>query len=73
MSIHPITTYREARNQSRAEFAALLGVKRAMLDHVERGIRKFSAERAVQIELATGVPRTVLRPDLWAYTETEAT
>lgn len=72
MHTHPITLYREARQQSRAEFAEVLGVKRAMLDHVERGIRKFSAERAVEIERATGVPRSVLRPDLWADSATEA-
>lgn len=66
MKAHPITSYREARGLSRAQLAELIGVRRAMVDHVENGIRKFSAERAVQIEQATGVPRSVLRPDLWA-------
>jgi DNA-binding transcriptional regulator YdaS (Cro superfamily) len=66
MNAHPIISYRLSRGLSRAELAAKLGVKRAMIQHVENGVRKFSAERAMEIERATGVPRSVLRPDLWA-------
>ena len=72
MKTHPITSYREQHGMSSAELALKLGVKRAMVDHVENGIRKFSAERAMEIERATGIPRAVIRPDLWAETQPAA-
>jgi len=69
MDTHPILSYRLAHGLSRAELAERLGVKLAMIQHVENGVRRFSAERAIEIERATGVPRSILRPDLWADQE----
>jgi DNA-binding transcriptional regulator YdaS (Cro superfamily) len=37
-----------------------------MIQQVEGGLRKISAERAIAIERATGLSRSMFRPDLWA-------
>jgi len=65
MNPHPLIEYRKRRGLSRAQLAELLGVHRSMVDNVERGVRKFSAARAVEMERTARIPRHVLRPDLW--------
>ena len=59
--IHPLQAYREANGLTRVAAAELIGVTPGMVGHIEKGIRKISPERAMQ----AGVPKEVLRPDLW--------
>lgn len=62
---HPLAEFRRNRGLSRAQVAELLGVTVAMVGHIERGVRRLSAEKARDIEAAQGVPAAVLRPDLF--------
>lgn len=66
MNAHPLTRYRSQNGLSRRELAALLGVSEAMVGHIESGIRRLNASRAVQAERAHGIPRAITRPDLFA-------
>jgi DNA-binding transcriptional regulator YdaS (Cro superfamily) len=50
---------------SREAMARKIGVSASMIQHLENGDRKISAERAIAIERATGLPRSMIRPDLW--------
>jgi transcriptional regulator with XRE-family HTH domain len=62
---HPLAEFRSLRGLSRAQVAELLGVTVAMVGHIERGVRRLSAEKARHIEETRGVPAAVLRPDLF--------
>jgi DNA-binding transcriptional regulator YdaS (Cro superfamily) len=50
---------------SREAMSRKIGVSASMIQQVEGGLRKISAERAILIERATGLPRSMFRPDLW--------
>lgn len=52
---HPITRYREAVGISQAAFAERVGCKRSMMNLIEKGDRRPSAELAGRIQLATGI------------------
>lgn len=58
----PLRAYREGSKQSLEQIAALFGVNKTT---VMRWEERVPAERALDIERATGVPRWELRPDLW--------
>lgn len=67
-----IPTFRKARELTQAEFAAFLTTAgspatQGLVSLWERGEVVITAERAVEIERATGgqVARGDLRPDLW--------
>lgn len=66
MTKHPITRYREERDMTLEQFAALLGLRAPAICKWEKGGRKISAERAVEIEQRVGIPRHELRPDLFS-------
>ena len=61
----PLRAYREKKNLSQEELAALLGVSRQMVGMLETGERQFTAEMAVNIEAKTGMNRVLFRPDLF--------
>lgn len=67
-----IPTFRETRHLTQAEFAAFLTTagspaSQGLVSLWERGEVAITAERAVDIERATGgqITRGDLRPDLW--------
>lgn len=67
-----IRTYRTEHRLTQADFAALLSAigesaSQGLVSQWENGEQPITAERAVQIERATGgeVARSNLRPDLW--------
>jgi transcriptional regulator with XRE-family HTH domain len=62
---HPFAAYRKAKGLSRAEIAQQLGITEAMVGHIERGVRKASAERAKEWQREHGIPAHVTRPDLF--------
>lgn len=62
---HPITTYRRERSISQEDLRKMLGVSRWTITAIETGIRRPSPKLATEIEAKTGIPRDVLRPDLW--------
>jgi len=45
--------------------AAMLGISAAQLSRYETGQRGIPATRAADIEKITGIPRVVLRPDVF--------
>jgi len=55
------------KTSTQQEFADKIGVSRQMVSHWVKGTNRITAERAVQIEAATGgqVLASDLRPDLW--------
>lgn len=67
---HPLLDYRQAHGLTREALAKRLGVTVAMLGHVERGVRRFSATKAVVWERELGIPARVTLPELFAYRET---
>jgi DNA-binding transcriptional regulator YdaS (Cro superfamily) len=65
--IHPLRRYRIAKGLSSVELAKLLGIAEPTARSLENGTRTVTAERAVEIEKATGgeLNRRELRPDLF--------
>lgn len=61
---HALKTYREQNNLSRTEVAKRIGITLGMVAHIENGVRKPSPELALKAE-SVGIPKNVLRPDLW--------
>ena len=56
------------RVESKLSFQALadkLGVDKGRAHQWCRDVRRLTAERAVAVETATGIPRALLRPDLF--------
>jgi len=49
------------------ELAKTLGVTRACVYKWHESKNGIPAERCIQIEKITGIPRCKLRPDLWGY------
>lgn len=60
-----LKTWREANELKVDEAAARAGVTAAMWSRWENLVRPIPAERAVDIERRTGIPRQLLRPDLY--------
>jgi len=54
---------------SDAAVAAKLGVSAEAVRLWRHGLRRVSAERAMEIERALDIPRGDLRPDLWPSSE----
>jgi DNA-binding transcriptional regulator YdaS (Cro superfamily) len=57
--------YLAARGMSQAALARELGVTQGAVGHWLRGASAITAERAIQIEAVTGIPRSTLRPDIF--------
>jgi DNA-binding transcriptional regulator YdaS (Cro superfamily) len=58
------------RGLNGARLAALLGVNKSSVSRWING--KISAERVPDVERVAGIPRHVLRPDLWPASPKEA-
>jgi len=56
---------REEKGLSRRELAESVGVKEAMISHIENGKRKVSPMRAASYEQALGIPRETLCPQVF--------
>jgi DNA-binding transcriptional regulator YdaS (Cro superfamily) len=54
-----------AEQRSLRAAAKLLGLSHAHLSRYERGERRIAPLRAARIEKITGIPREVLRPDVF--------
>jgi transcriptional regulator with XRE-family HTH domain len=67
---HPITEYRANKNLSLEAFGGKFGVNKSTVLRWESG--QVTAERAVEIERKTGIPRSKLRPDLFPATRKSA-
>lgn len=63
--------YRRAMQIKQAELAAKLGVQPPALSKWERG--RVPAERVLDIERITGIPRHELRPDIYPEPEERVT
>lgn len=62
-SSNPIRGYREKERMTLAKFGELFGVNKSTVKRWEDD--KIPAERAIEIERITGLPRFLLRPDLY--------
>lgn len=62
-----LRAYRQQKGLSAEDFAKQLGIAEPTLRSLENGTRPITAERAKEIELATGgeITRHALRPDLF--------
>ena len=63
MKLSPITAYRNAKGLTLEQFAARIPVNKTTVMRWEEG--RVPAERVLDIERATGIPRHELRPDLF--------
>lgn len=57
---------REEKGLSRRQLALAVGVKEAMISHVENGIRGVSPKRAADYEQVLGIPRRELCPQVFS-------
>lgn len=66
--------YLNQDRNTQVELAKALGVSQGLVGHWVNGRRRITAERAIEIETATGgaVSRADLRPDLFGSTEDAA-
>lgn len=55
-----------------AAAARLLGISESQMSRYEAGLRQVAPERVVEFEKITGIPRAVLRPDVFDPDETAA-
>lgn len=55
----------KADKGSQAKLAAVLGVSQQQVWYLLHEAKRPSADMALKIEAALGVPRSDLRPDLW--------
>ena len=65
---HALKTYRERHQLSRQDVAKKLQITLGMVSHIENGLRRPSPELAMKAE-SLGIPKGVLRPDLWPVEE----
>lgn len=65
--MNAIALYRKDHNLTQAELAKRLGIAQGTLSQIERGIRRFSHQKAAEIEKKTGgeLRREALRPDIY--------
>lgn len=63
----PITLWRKAHGMTQKELATKLGVKDPAITKWEKG--RVPAERVLDVERVTGVPRHRIRPDLYPAPE----
>jgi transcriptional regulator with XRE-family HTH domain len=68
---HPITTFRQKENLTLARFGELAGLSKGFVCDVEAGRKKLGPDKAREVEAATGIPKHVLRPDLWEAPKAE--
>ena len=61
----PLDTYCEREGITQVELAQRLGIPEPTTRALVNGSRPVTAERALQIEKAIGIPRETLRPDLF--------
>lgn len=60
---HPLTVFREQRDLTQDELAALIGVKAPAVCKWEKG--RVSYGKVLDVERVTGIPRHELRPDIY--------
>ena len=58
-----LISYRSRAGKSQKDLAAQIGVRPSALCKWERG--RIPAERVIEVERITGIPRHELRPDLY--------
>lgn len=66
-----LKAWREANELKVNEAAEKAGVTSAMWSRWEHSVRQVPAERAVELERRIGIPRHLLRPDLFTATEAQ--
>lgn len=65
MKRHPLRTYRLQAAMTQQETAKKLGVSSALVSRIETNDRVVSTKMAVAIEKKLGIPKAILRPDIW--------
>lgn len=60
-----LTDWRKSQNLNARDAAAKLGVSRTQLFRLESGTRLASPSCSKRIETITGIPRSVIRPDIF--------
>ncbi|MDX0124459.1 helix-turn-helix domain-containing protein [Sinorhizobium medicae] len=73
--MHPLKKWREGLpvgQRSLQAVAGRLGVTEAQVSRYESGKRKIPAEKLDRYEKITGIPRYVLRPDIFLPASDEA-
>ena len=64
--IHPLRSFREQNNNmTQGELAELLGVSRALVSHIECGIRRIDPFVVREWSEKTGIPREKLCPEVF--------
>lgn len=64
MGNHPLQSFRERQQLTKAALAKLLGVSRPTAHRWETGARKIGVDSLSQVSERTGIPKRELRPDL---------
>jgi len=63
--MNKLRTWRKAQKITAAEAGAKIGVSSVQWFRMETGDRAVAADKVLQVEAMTGIPRTELRPDIF--------
>lgn len=69
---NPIRAYRQENGLTQKQFADLCDVARTTVARWETDARKIDTEKVPKVSEVTGIPRSVLRPDLAELLQPEA-
>lgn len=67
----PLAAFRRKENRKQTEVASDLGIRPSVLCKWERN--RVPAERVLHVEKVLGIPRWILRPDLYPPTDVRVT
>lgn len=65
MKHHPLRIYREKSALTQGELAAILGVCKATISHIENGRRVVIPKKAIEWETKIGISRADLCPEIF--------
>lgn len=63
--MNKLRTWRKAQKITAAEAGSRIGVSSVQWFRMETGERAVAADKVLQVEAMTGIPRTELRPDIF--------
>ncbi|NQZ75818.1 MAG: helix-turn-helix transcriptional regulator [Ekhidna sp.] len=64
-----LSQWRKSKKLSSADAAKLFGISQTLWSYYESGERRVTAERVIAISSLTGIPKSILRPDIYPNQE----
>ena len=64
-----LSQWRKSKKLSSADAAKLFGISQTLWSYYDSGERRVTAERVIAISSLTGIPKSILRPDIYPNQE----